>query len=239
MRNGAPAADNVAGQLRPSSGYDGMNVTAGSTKAGVHASPRALIADDDELFRGVIGGWLRDDGFTVLEAGDSTSALETCVAEEPDVAIFDFDMPGYSGAELASVAIAQTGTPVILLSSHDEQPIVERAISAGVLAYLVKPSDQVQLLATVRTVLQRGRELRELRERSNKLGRALESGRTVNLATGLIMGRMGTTQKEAFELLRHYARSNRSRLEDVAEELLHASDAAARLFSLLKRTEPR
>lgn len=197
--------------------------------------PRALIADDDELLRGLIGGWLRDEGFSVFEAADSASALETCAAQEPDVAIFDFDMPGYSGAELASITVAQSGTPVVLLSSHDEPPVIDLAISAGVLAYLVKPAEQAQLLATVRTVMQRGRELRELREKSSKMGRALEAGRTVNLATGLIMGRMGMTQKEAFETLRHYARSNRTRLEEIADELLNASDAAARLFSRLKR----
>jgi len=198
------------------------------------ASPRALIADDDELVRGLISGWLQDEGFRVLEAADSAAALELCVSQNPDVAIFDFDMPGYSGAELAGVAIEQTETPIVLLSSHDEPPIVELAISAGVLAYLVKPAEQSQLLATVRTVMRRGRELRELRARSDKLGRALEAGRTVNLATGLIMGRMGLTQKEAFESLRQYARSNRARLEEVAEELLRATDAAARLFSRLK-----
>ena len=99
--------------------------------------PRALIADDDELMLGLVGGWLQDEGFRVLEAADSTTALELCVTQNPDVAIFDFDMPGYSGAELASLAIAQTQTPVVLLSSHDEPPIVELAIAAGVLAYLV------------------------------------------------------------------------------------------------------
>jgi response regulator NasT len=197
--------------------------------------PRALIADDDELVRAAIGGWLRDEGFAVSEAGDSAAALEVCVTQEPDVAILDFEMPGCSGAELASVAVEQSGTPIVLLSSHDEPPVVQLAITAGVLAYLMKPVEQSQFLATVRTVMQRGRELRELRAQSSKFGRALEAGRTVNLATGLIMGRMGVTQKEAFETLRHYARSNRTRLEEVADELLHATDAAARLFSRLKR----
>ena len=83
--------------------------------------------------------------------------------------------------------------------------------------------------------MRRGRELRELRAESTKLGRALEAGRSVNLATGLIMGRLGLTQKEAFETLRQHARSSRTRLGVVADYLLHGTASTARLCASFNR----
>jgi AmiR/NasT family two-component response regulator len=67
---------------------------------------------------------------------------------------------------------------------------------------------------------------------------ALESARMVNMATGLLMGRLGLSQSDAFACLRHQARSNRVRLEEVATKLLRANEEASTLFAALARQAP-
>jgi response regulator NasT len=210
-----------------------------TTNAAPASAPaRLLVADDDPLMVKLVGDWLRDSGFEVLEAPDATRALEICVAHRPDLAIIDFDMPGFGGAELASRIHSHTDVPVIFLTGRDEPRIIEQAIGAGALAYLIKPVKASQLLASLRTSLERGREMNEMRARANNLSSALESGRLVNMATGLLMGRLGMTQQTAFACLRHHARSNRARLDEIATQLLRVNDDATRLFADVARHAP-
>jgi response regulator NasT len=193
---------------------------------------RVVVADDDPLIVELLGGWLRDADFEVIEAHDGAATLNACVAHRPDLVVMDYSMPGFHGAELAAFIVAQTRAPIIFVSAHDETVIIDSAVSSGAYAYLVKPVEESQLLATVGTAIERGREMRELRSETDKLHRALEAGRAVNLATGLLMGRFGLTQRDAFERLRRQARSTRSRLEDVAAQLLRVNDEAARQFAM-------
>ncbi len=169
-----------------------------------------VVADDDPLMVEIISAWLRAADFEVVEAFDGASALNACVANQPDLVVIDYEMPGYEGGELATFIVSQTGAPLIFVSSHDERAIIASAIAAGAYAYLVKPVEEAQFMATVRTALERSREMVDLRTQTNKLHRALEAGRAVNLATGLLMGRFGIAQRDAFERLRRQARSTRA-----------------------------
>jgi two-component system, response regulator PdtaR len=177
------------------------------------APTRILIADDDPILVELLAQPLTDAGYEVLEAFDSASALEICIAQSPALAIIDYEMPGYSGVELARFIDSQTGVALIFVSGHAEEAVVSAAVEAGALAYLLKPVDIQQLIFTVRTALERGRDLRELRQQSNNLNKALTASRSVSVATGLIMGKLGLSQAEAYECLRQRARSNRVRLE--------------------------
>ena len=194
-----------------------------------------LVADDDPILVTLVGNWLRDAGLDVMEAHDGTNALEICVSRNPDLAIIDFDMPDFGGAELASRIHSHTDVPVIFLTAHDEARVVEQAIGVGALAYLIKPVTESQLLASVRTSLERAREMSEMRTRAKNLSTALETGRLVNLATGLLMGRLGMTQQDAFACLRHQARSNRVRFDELATQLLQVSGDESRLFNEFAR----
>jgi response regulator NasT len=202
---------------------------------------RILVADDDPIFVALIAGWLRGADYEVTECADSASALSACIAQEPRLAIIDYEMPGYSGLDLARFMNSQTDVVLIFLSAHAEREIIDSAIAAGAFAYLVKPVDEQRLLVTVRTALERGREMRELRQRSSNLGGALQTTRMVSMATGLIMGRLRIGEQDAFSRLRQQARSNRKKLEEVAAELLHTSEESARIFGGLAqdgRQEP-
>jgi response regulator NasT len=194
---------------------------------------RILLADDDPIILELVGGWLRALDYEVFEATNSANALQACIAHDPHLAIIDYEMPGYCGTDLARFIHSQTSVALIFLSSHGEKEIIDEAISAGAFAYLQKPIGEADLVLAARTAVERGRELRALRDRTSNLNNALQAARTVSLATGLLMGRLRTTQQDAFERLRQQARSNRKKIEEVATELLEASEESARLFRQL------
>lgn len=197
--------------------------------------PVVLVADDDPLIVASLGRGLRTAGFDVLEAFDGPAALEILTSRKVSVAIIDYAMPGTDGLEIARQSAAKTSVPVIFLSAYSDPSIVEGAIVAGAMLYLVKPIDIQQLLPIIRTVLQRSREMNALRTEAAQLNSTLQSSRTVNIATGLLMARFQIRQEEAFERLRRQARSRRTRLEEVATELLRMNDAIDRLYEPLRQ----
>ena len=199
------------------------------------SKPCVLVADDDPLIVATLGHVLRAAEFEVAEVFDSASALEAYIRLTLALAIIDYAMPGSNGVELARLITTRTSVPVMFLSAYSDAAIVREAIAAGAMTYLIKPIDTLQILPAVRTALERSRDLQALRFQTGQLNSALQSGRNVSVATGLLMAKFRIGQKEALERLRRHARSSRTRLETLATELLRATDEAGKLYESLGR----
>jgi len=189
-----------------------------------------LVVESDALVAAALVQCLRAAGFVVLEARDSAAALAICRSHAPALAIVDSCMPKLAGVGLAQLITSQSDVALFFLSTDGDAQTVKAAVAAGALAYLVKPFDAPQLLAGVHTALERAREFGALRQQARALDAALRTARTVSVAVGVLMGKLHLDQEAAFESLRRHARSNRRRLEEVAEELLQSTEAANRLL---------
>jgi response regulator NasT len=196
---------------------------------------RVLVADSDARVVAVVGQQLRAAGFDVLEAFDGPSALDACMVHAPSLAIVSSVISGSSGAEIAHEITNRTSVPVVLMSADSDDAVVREAVAAGVIGFLLQPVDARQLLPVVRIALQRARDFQALRSRAEQLNTALQGGRNVSLAAGVLMARFHLGREEAFERLRRHARSHRVRLEEVASELLKATEEAAKLYESLSQ----
>jgi response regulator NasT len=185
-----------------------------------------------------VGQELRAAGFDVLEAFDGPSAFDACMAHTPSLAILGSPLSGSTGVKTAHEITSRTSVPVVLMSAASDEALVHEAIAAGAIAFLLKPVDARQLLPVVRIALHRAADFKALRARAEQLNTALQGGRNVSLAAGLLMATFHIGRQEAFERLRRHARSNRIRLEEVASELLRATDEAARLYESMSHPVP-
>jgi response regulator NasT len=196
---------------------------------------RVLVADSDARVVAVVGQQLRAAGFDVLEAFDGPGALDACMVHAPSLAIVSSVISGSSGAEIAHEITNRTSVPVVLMSADSDDAVVREAVAAGVIGFLLQPVDARQLLPVVRIALQRARDFQALRSRAEQLNTALQGGRNVSLAAGVLMATFHLGREEAFERLRRHARSHRVRLEEVASELLKATEEAAKLYESLSQ----
>jgi two-component system, response regulator PdtaR len=195
-----------------------------------------LIADDDpEMLTGLSLG-LRSAGFSTIDAADGASAMEICLQTPPSVAILDHHMPKYSGVEIAERLLPDKRFPIIFLSGHKESALVRRAVDAGAMAYLVKPVDTWQLIPIIWAVLRRFEELNAFRAENAKLTAALQSTRTIGAAVGVLMERLRLSEKDAFERLRQYARSQNAKLADLASGILARSSDFNEILNALAST---
>lgn len=119
-------------------------------------STRVLVVDDSAPIRLLLGRALRQQGFTVYEAGSGPEALRLAFDVRPAVALVDQWMPGMTGAELIrllrAAPIPEIRTmPIIGLSGRTGS---ERdLLGAGAGSFIAKPFGEPELVAAVRAAL--------------------------------------------------------------------------------------
>src|SRR3954451_11140787 len=121
---------------------------------------RVLIAEDETIIRLDLRTLLEEHGFVVCgEARDGVEAGELARELEPDVALLDVRMPRLDGIEAARRIYAERPVTIVALTAFGERDLVERAIGAGVFAYLVKPFRENDVVAAIRAAAARHSEL--------------------------------------------------------------------------------
>jgi DNA-binding NarL/FixJ family response regulator len=114
-----------------------------------------LIADDQDLVREGLRMLLQaEPGITVVgEAGTGGEAIAAARKLDPDVVLMDIRMPGMDGIE-AAAHLARPGSraKILMLTTHDLDEYVYRAMRAGASGFLLKDASRDQLATAVRTV---------------------------------------------------------------------------------------
>ena len=114
---------------------------------------RVLVVDDDDVIRQLISVNLELEGFDVTTAVDGQDCLDKVKDVQPAVITLDIMMPRLDGWEAASRLRADPETAdikVVLLSARAQEADLQRGDRIGVDAYLTKPFDPDELIATVR-----------------------------------------------------------------------------------------
>jgi len=116
---------------------------------------RILVADDHELVRrGALGVLHSRRGRRVVgEAANGREAVEKTVRLKPDVAIMDIRMPELDGVEVVrQIREAVPSTKVLVLTMHESDQMVQRALDAGAHGYMLKSDLTDCLPKAVKTV---------------------------------------------------------------------------------------
>jgi signal transduction histidine kinase/CheY-like chemotaxis protein len=106
----------------------------------------AIVADNNEFYRKVLGDFFRDQGFDVRTARDGMQALEQLEQSPPDLLVLDLIMPSIDGAQLCSWVKSRQEhrhIPVIIVSGILSDEIDDLA-AIGAEAYVAKmPMEQI------------------------------------------------------------------------------------------------
>ncbi len=117
---------------------------------------RIIIVDDHAILRAGLTSLLEDEpGMDVIgEAGDEQSAVALAVEKKPDVALMDISMPEAGGIE-ATRRIKQLAPEVrvLILTLHEDKGLMQEAIRAGAMGYILKKAIKSELVSAIQTVM--------------------------------------------------------------------------------------
>ncbi|MBE9520625.1 MAG: response regulator [Proteobacteria bacterium] len=130
-----------------------------------------LTVDDDEFVREILAAYLEDSGFSVLQAENGRTGLETFRRESPDLVMLDLRMPEMDGLEVLSHIIEESpDTPVILVSGMGTIGDAIKALKLGAWDYIAKPIHDMGVLEhAVNKALERAEFLEEKKRYSEHL----------------------------------------------------------------------
>ncbi len=174
---------------------------------------RILLADDHSIVRAGLRRIIEESGdiAVVAEASEGREAIQQVHDTKPDVAVIDISMPGLDGLEVISqLRSFYPKLPILVLTMHEEEQYVVRAIGAGAMGYITKRSAPEQLVKAIRKVHAGGRylsdaaaELLAVRVAAGEPGRSVLdtlSNREIQVMRRLAMGQTTREIAEAYNI---------------------------------------
>ena len=102
--------------------------------------------------------FLESKGYTVEGVTNGLDALEIAQNTYFDIIFLDENMPGLSGLEtLTKIKEIDPNVPVVMITTSEEEQIIEDAIGSKIADYLIKPVNQNQILISLKKNLNRSK----------------------------------------------------------------------------------
>ena len=198
---------------------------------------RVVIAEDEAIIRLDLKEILLDEGYDVVgETGRGDEAVDLVRAHHPDLVILDVKMPGSDGLAAArAIRDLELKVAVLILTAFSQRNLIDEAREAGVAAYLVKPFQRIELMPAIDQAVARCEQEwaidAEARQSAadgsvathSSAEDKLETRRLVDGAKGVLMERSGMSESEAFGYIQKTAMGTRSRMIDVARQVLEGT----------------
>ena len=135
------------------------------------AGYKILIADDDANVHQSLNAYFKREGYQIISAFDGEEAMRLAKNTRPDMILLDIMMPKKDGLVVCREIRGESNVPIIMLTAKAEEFDKLLGLELGADDYITKPFSPREVLARVKTVLRRMREVHE-----EKVGTQLSVG---------------------------------------------------------------
>ncbi|MGD9642933.1 MAG: response regulator [Elusimicrobiales bacterium] len=126
------------------------------------SKPRVLMADDQTELLYLMKEMVEYSGFDVITATDGVEAMKAVFETHPDIIVLDYNMPRKNGLEVAQDLKNNplfAHIPIMIVTAFGEKHAKLKGLSMGIDDYLIKPVDADELVARIRMILKRNKQV--------------------------------------------------------------------------------
>lgn len=182
---------------------------------------RVMLVDDTPARAAMLEQALTDCGFEVVCRMASAQGLMKQVAEhQPDVVIVDIESPDRDMLEHMTVLNQHLPKPVIMFAEQGDSNTIDRAIRAGVSAYVVDGLNPERVRSIVDVAVARFREFQALRNELQQTRTRLADRQVIDKAKALLIQHRQMDENEAYHAMRKLAMDRSQKLVDVANDIV-------------------
>lgn len=119
-------------------------------------SDKILVVDDEKDILRIVAFSLQTWGYEAITADNGQEGLNKMSAEKPDLILLDASMPVMNGFQMLEQVRSNPDwkdIPVIMLTAHSDPETIENAVAYGIVEYVTKPFDPMELREKIGKVL--------------------------------------------------------------------------------------
>lgn len=133
---------------------------------------KILIVEDEAIIAGDLQMSLMNLGYEAILASRGDDAVSAAELERPDLVLMDIVLPGgMDGIEAAEVIHSRFGLPIVFLTAHSDDKMLERAKITEPFGYMIKPFEERELTVTIEIALYKHRTEQKLKRFADTLER--------------------------------------------------------------------
>ncbi len=185
---------------------------------------RILVIDANRIRASIIEEGLRESGFAdVITLFEVNQAMRQIVDVDPDVVFIDLENPSRDELEHMFQVSRAIKRPVAMFVDSSDRTSTERAIEAGVSAYIVDGLKKERVKTILDMAVSRFNAFSRLQQELESAKSQLADRKRIDQAKALLMKTRGMSEPEAYALLRNTAMNQNRRIADIAESLIVAA----------------
>ncbi len=180
-----------------------------------------MLVDDQPARAALLEQALRDHGYTVLARLATADGLAAEVKRcAPSVIIIDIDSPDRDTLEHMASLHRDNPHPVVMFAGEDDAASIEKAMRAGVSAYVVDGLQTTRVKSIIDVAIARFREYQALRQELEQTRTQLEDRKLLDRAKGLLMKHRNVNEAQAYQAMRKMAMDRSQRITEVARNVI-------------------
>lgn len=180
-----------------------------------------MLIDDQPGRSALLEQALKDRGLNVVTCLNTPAGLmQQLQTLSPDVIIVDVESPDRDTLEHMATLHRDNPHPVVMFCGNRDTAFIERAMRAGVSAYVVDGLNTDRVRSIVDVAIARFREYHAMRRELEKARNELADRKLIDRAKGLLMNAKSITEQQAYSVLRKMAMDGGQRIADVAKNVI-------------------
>lgn len=168
---------------------------------------------------------LNDLGHKIVaraSAGDDLTGLVNHYL--PDIIIIDMDSPDRDTLEHMQSISADQPRPIVMFTNDDDSQTIQKAVKAGVTAYIVDGLKPQRVMPILETAIARFKEYQLIRKELEKTRNSLEERKLIERAKGIVMKQSNHDEETAYKAMQKIAMSRNMKLVDLARSIIAAAE---------------
>ena len=155
-------------------------------------------------------------------AGDDLSEMVNRYL--PDIIIIDMDSPDRDTLEHMQTISTDRPRPIVMFTNDDDSQTINKAVKAGVTAYIVDGLKPQRVMPILETAMARFREFQTIRNELEKTRNTLEERKLIERAKGIVMKQSNQDEETAYKSMQKIAMSRNVKLVDLARSIIAAAE---------------
>ncbi len=182
---------------------------------------KILIAEDDHFVSSCLSPMLQNMGHTVTDCVSSgAAAVDSAQKTSPDLILMDIGLEDMNGLQASRNILERQSLPIVILTAHTDQALIEEAEAIGVAGYIIKPFSKTDLGPALMLAWSRFKQMQLLRQEIDNLQQSLKERKLVEQAKGLLMQRESISESEAFRRIQQMSRNQNITMTRLAEAII-------------------